>query len=94
MAKLKSEIDAIRALTEVTIKGFEQIVQALDDTREAQGKVARATYNGLTSSGKSRYVASLVKEVGSQAEVSRMLNITPGRVSQLMKSEKNRKNGK
>ena len=94
MAKQKSEIDAIRALTEVTIKGFEQVAQALVDMREAQGKVVRATYNGLTSSGKYRYVASLVEEVGSQAEVSRMLNITPGRVSQLMKSEKNRKNGK
>lgn len=94
MAKPKSEIDVIRALTEVTIKGFEQVAQVLDDLREAQGKAVRATYNGLTSSGKSRYVASLVEEVGSQAEVSRMLNITPGRVSQLMKSEKNRKNGK
>lgn len=35
MAKPKSEIDAIRALTEVTIKGFEQVAQALVDMRSS-----------------------------------------------------------
>ncbi|HBE9154489.1 MULTISPECIES: hypothetical protein [Serratia] len=90
----KPETDAIKALKDATMIGFGKVEEALTQLKETQSKHARATYQGMTSSGKSRYVAALVAEVGSQAEVSRMLNLTPGRINQLVKSEKNRKNGK
>lgn len=93
MAK-KPNVDPIEALKDATMIGFNHVQEALEHVREVQGQQARATYKGLTSSGKSRYVASLTEEVGSQAGVAKMLNLTPGRINQLVKSEKNRKNGK
>nr|WP_176705385.1 hypothetical protein [Rahnella sp. WMR114] len=86
--------DPIDALKDVTMAGFVKVHEALTHMKEVQSQQARATYQGLTSSGKSRYVAALVEEAGSQAEVGRMLKLTPGRINQLVKSEKNRKNGK
>jgi hypothetical protein len=61
---------------------------------------ARAAYQGMTGSGKSRYATELVKiesaqnPRGAQARVSETLGVTPGRVTQLLNSDKNRKNGK
>jgi predicted transcriptional regulator len=53
----------------------------------------------MTGSGKSRYVGKLVEiektneEKGAQARVAQLLDLTPGRVSHLLSSEKNRRNG-
>ena len=86
------KIDPIDALKDVTMAGFGKVHEALTHMKEVQSQQARATYQGLTSSGKSRYVAALVDEAGSQAEVGRMLKLPPGRINHLVKSEKNRKN--
>lgn len=54
----------------------------------------------MTGSGKSRYVAKLVEiekqngPRGAQARVAETLGLTPGRITQLLKSEKNCKNSK
>lgn len=86
--------DPSEMMMAVTLEGFKQAKAAMDAIKGNQTNQARATYSALTSSGKSRYVASLAETSGSQAEVAELLNLTPGRISQLVKSEKNRKNGK
>ncbi|WP_445005154.1 hypothetical protein [Halomonas mongoliensis] len=86
--------DPTTALLEATMQGFRHVHQAIEQVQEEQRQQARATYKGLTSSGKARYAAALVDEMGSQAEVARTLKLTPGRINQLVKSHKNRQNGK
>lgn len=93
MAELKNT-PISKAMMDVTLQGFQKVKEALDALEEIQTTQARATYSGLTGSGKSRYVQAMVDAVGSQAKVADMLDLSPGRISQLVKSEKNRKNGK
>ncbi len=52
----------------------------MDAMKKTQTDHARATYGALPSSGKSRYVASLVETSGSQAEVAELLDLSPGRI--------------
>jgi transcriptional regulator with GAF, ATPase, and Fis domain len=63
-------------------------------TRQQQRALAQATYKAATSSGKSRFAAELVKIEGSQAKAAKYLDLTPSRIAQLIKSEKNKDNGK
>jgi excinuclease UvrABC helicase subunit UvrB len=81
-------------MLEATLKGFGEVKKAIDSVQQAQKIQAKATYSGLTGSGKARYVTELANAYGSQAMVARMLDLTDGRISQLVNSEKNRKNGK
>lgn len=81
-------------MMEATLQGFAQAKAAMDQMKETQQAVAIATYKGMTSSGKSRYVAELVQTLGSQSEAAGFLKLTPGRISQLVGSEKNKANGR
>ena len=99
--------DPLEQAMKVVIEGFKHTTQAIQDLRDKQSKMeetqkehAQAAYNGMTGSGKSRYVSKLVEiekakeERGAQARVAQLLDVTPGRVSQLLSSEKNRLTGR
>lgn len=98
-------------IMQTVLAGFQAVTQRLeaieashakerDKAREEHQQHARATYQGMTGSGKSRYVAAMVDlerkngERGAQARVAKTLDLTPGRIAQLLSSDKNRKNGK
>lgn len=102
-----SDIDPLEQVMRVVVEGFRHTTEAIQDLRDKQARLqeqqkeqARAAYNGMTGSGKSRYVTKLVEierdkeEKGAQARVADMLDLSPGRISQLLNSAKNRKNGK
>jgi ABC-type phosphate transport system ATPase subunit len=99
--------DPLEHVMRVVAEGFKHTTQAIQDLRVQQAQLqqqqyahARAAYDGMSGCGKSRYVTSLVEmekakgEKGAQGRVADMLDLTPGRISQLVNSEKNRKNGK
>lgn len=99
--------DPLEQVMETMISGFKHTTQAIQDLREQQAELeqrqkqqAKAAYHGMTGSGKSRYVTQLVeieKERGvrgAQARVAETLDLSPGRITQLLNSDKNRKNGK
>jgi predicted XRE-type DNA-binding protein len=103
----KPDYDPLEQVMKVVIEGFRHTTQAIQDLREQQEKLeqrqqehARAAYDGMTGSGKSRYVSKLVEieraieEKGAQARVASTLDLSAGRISQLLNSEKNKKNGK
>lgn len=90
----KKSAQPFEAMMEVTLDGFKQVNEIIKSIHQAQKIQAQATYSGLTGAGKARYVGELVKSYGSQADVATLLDRTPGRISQLVNSEKNRKNGK
>lgn len=87
-------------LTSSIIESFKRAENEINQLKEQQKVNARATFQGMTGSGKSRYVSELVEyekeqnSNGAQARVAEMLNLSPGRISQLVSSDKNRKNGK
>lgn len=77
---------------------LQQQQQALQQQLQDQ---ARAAYSGMTGSGKSRFVQALVDQEtarlgdrGARSRVANTLGLTPPRITQLLDSEKNRKNGK
>lgn len=99
--------DPLELLMENVIYGFKTTTSAIQNLRDQQEELnqklqqqARAAYQGMTGSGKSRYVTELVKieneenPRGAQARVAELLGVTPGRITQVLKSNKNRKNGK
>jgi hypothetical protein len=99
--------DPLEHIMTTVIAGFQQTTDAIKELKaqqealESQQKEqARAVYQGMTGSGKSRYVAELVNiekqkdPRGAQARVADTLNVSSARVTQLLKSDKNRKNGK
>lgn len=86
--------DPATAMMEATMEGFRQVKIAIDAVQEAQKIQARATYKGLTGHGKARYVNELVQAHGSQVQVANLLDLSPGRINQLVHSEKNLRNGK
>lgn len=99
--------DPLEQVMETMITGFKHTTQAIQDLRQKQAELeqrqkqqAKAAYHGMTGSGKSRYVAQLVEiekereERGAQARVAETLDLSPGRITQLLSSDKNRKNGK
>lgn len=101
------EYDPLEQVMETMFEGFKHTTKAIQDLREKQAKLeltqkqqAKAAYHGMTGSGKARYVAQLVEiekennPRGAQARVADTLDLTPARITQLLNSEKNRKNGK
>lgn len=100
-------IDPLQQVMATVVEGFKHTTVAIQQLRERQAKLeeqqrqqARAVYHGMTGSGKSRYASELVKierekdPRGAQSRVAQLLDVTPGRVTQLLSSDKNRKNGK
>ena len=86
--------DPAEAMMKATLDGFHNVKIAIEAVQAEQKIQAKATYNALTSSGKSRYIAELAESYKSQARVAELLDLSPGRICQLVNSEKNRKNGK
>lgn len=99
--------DPLEQVMETVVQGFKMTTAAIHELREQQTSLeiklqqqARAAYHGMSGSGKSRYTAELVKiessnnPRGAQARVAETLGVTPGRITQLLTSDKNRKNGK
>ncbi|MFC5771006.1 hypothetical protein [Thauera sinica] len=99
--------DPLEQVMTTVVQGFKMTTEAIQDLRTQQASLeqklqqqARAAYHGMTGSGKSRYATELVKiesehnPRGAQARVAETLGVTPGRVTQLLNSDKNRKNGK
>lgn len=86
-------LDPAAMMMEATLKGFQHVNVALAAVQEVQKIQAKATYQGLTGSGKSRYVSELAKAYGGQSPVADLLDLSRGRISQLVNSEKNKKNG-
>ncbi|HBC3388109.1 hypothetical protein QQA20_25210 [Vibrio parahaemolyticus] len=102
--------DPLEQIMTTVVAGFKKTTDAireLKDKQEAlelqQKQQAKAAYHGMTGSGKSRYVAELVEiekqkdpenTRGAQKRVADTLDISAPRVTQLLKSDKNRKNGK
>lgn len=99
--------DPLQQMMDVVVQGFKMTAVAIQELRDQQAELAkkqqqqaRAAYHGMTGGGKSRYVSELVdverhiNERGAQARVAETLGLTPGRITQLLKSDKNRKNGK
>jgi hypothetical protein len=102
-----TDIDPLKMVMDTVVEGFRQTTNAIQDLRGRQTELenrlklqARAAYHGMTGSGKSRYTSELVEiernidPRGAQARVAETLGVTPGRVTQLLKSDKNKKNGK
>lgn len=87
-------LDPAEAMMEATLQGFRNVKVAIDAVQADQKIQAKATYNALTSAGKPRYVSELADAYKSQARVADLLDLSPGRICQLVNSEKNRKNGK
>ena len=107
MARPSHSPDPLEQVMAVVVEGFKKTTESIQDLRAQQEELelmqkqqAKAVYHGMAGSGKSRYVAKLVEiekqneSRGAQARVAETLELTPGRITQLLKSEKNRKNGK
>ena len=103
----KKDTDPLEQVMSVVTEGFKHTTDAIKDLRDQQEKLAetqkqqaRAAYDGMTGSRKYRYVAKLVEiekaveEKGAQNRVAETLNLSPSRITQLINSNKNRKNGK
>ena len=101
------EVDPLEQVMDIVVNGFKMTTHAIQDLRKQQASLeqklqnqARAAYHGVTGSGKSRYTAELVRiesesnPRGAQARVAETLGVSAGRITQLLKSDKNRKNGK
>ncbi|WP_411705276.1 hypothetical protein [Edaphovirga cremea] len=99
--------DPLEQVMATVIQGFQMTTASIQELRDQQASLeqrlqqqARAAYHGLTGSGKSRYTSELVKiesehnPRGAQARVAETLGVSPGRITQLLNSDKNRKNGK
>lgn len=107
MAKPPVQPDPLEQVMVTVVQGFKMTTDAIQALRTQQANLeqklqqqARAAYHGMTGSGKSRYAMELVKiesahnSRGAQARVAETLGVTPGRITQLLNSDKNRKNGK
>ena len=97
--------DPLQQVMATVVAGFQQttaIIQQVQQQLQQQlQNQTRAAYSGMTASGRTRFVGSLVQqeieangERGAQARVANTLNLTPGRVSQLVNSPRNRENGR
>ncbi|MEI7869966.1 MAG: hypothetical protein WCI11_18920 [Candidatus Methylumidiphilus sp.] len=99
--------DPLEQVMTIVIEGFKRTTESIHALRNQQAELelklkqqAKAAYHGMTGSGKSRYVAQLVEiekenePRGAQARAAETLELSPGRITQLLKSDKNRANGK
>ena len=107
MAYQPQSPDPLEQVMSVVIDGFKRTTESIHALRDQQAELelklrqqAKAAYHGMTGSGKSRYVSQLVEMEkendprGAQARVAETLGISPSRITQLLKSNKNRTNGK
>jgi len=101
MARPSQSPDPLEQVMSIVVEGFKKTTESIQDLRAQQEKLelkqkqqAKAAYHGMTGSGKSRYVSKLVEiekqngARGAQARVAETLELTPGRITQLLKSEK------
>ncbi|MCO4206267.1 hypothetical protein [Aeromonas taiwanensis] len=102
--------DPLQQIMATVVSGFQQTTDAIRQLQQQQQALelqlqqqARAAYQGMTGSGKSRYVTELVEiekkrdpnnTRGAQRRVADKIGISSARVTQLLNSDKNRKNGK
>ena len=107
MSRLPNSNDPLEQMMNTVLEGFRQTSKAIHDLRAEQEELkqnqknqAQAAYHGMTGSGKSRYVSQLVsleEQVNpyvARTRVAETLDVSRSRVSQLVNSDKNRKNGK
>ncbi|MFT6790783.1 MAG: hypothetical protein ACJAVX_004206 [Pseudoalteromonas rhizosphaerae] len=101
------EQDPLKQIMSTIINGFQQTTDAIQNLKQEQATLAKkqqqqakAAYHGMTGSGKARYVTKLVEiekqtePRGAQARVAQIIEVSPSRITQLITSDKNRKNGK
>jgi hypothetical protein len=90
----------IEQLLPIILQAFTKTAEEIRRLDEQQRQYAKAAYHGMTGSGKARYVSELVAierengSKGAQSRVADLLGVTGGRISQLVTSDLNRKNGK
>lgn len=100
MPKRQTTPDPLENMMAMMVEGFRATTTEIQAMKAKQKQQSIAAYHGMTGSGKSRYVSKLVEieaaqePRGAQSRVADMLDISEGRVSQLLNSDKNRKNGK
>lgn len=107
MAIPNSQPDPLEQVMAVVVEGFKKTTEAIQSLRDQQAELAeqqkqytKAAYHGMTGSGKSRFVSELVAierakdPRGAQSRVADLIEVSEGRISQLLNSDKNRKNGK
>jgi predicted alpha/beta-fold hydrolase len=100
MSKRNELLDPLESMMAMMVEGFRATTTEIQTMKTKQKQQAVAAYHGMTGSGKSRYVSKLVEieaaqePRGAQARVADTLDLSEGRISQLLSSEKNRKNGK
>lgn len=107
MAHPSQTPDPLEQVMTIVVEGFKKTTESIHALRNQQAELelklqqqAQAAYHGMTGSGKSRYVAELVEiekannPRGAQARVAQTLKLSDGRITQLLKSDKNRANGK
>ncbi|WP_200182645.1 hypothetical protein [Ectothiorhodospira mobilis] len=100
MTKRNTAADPLENMMAMMLEGFRATTTEIQEMKTKQKEHAIAVYHGMTGSGKSRYVSKLVEieatqePRGAQSRVADMLDLSEGRISQLLSSEKNRKNGK
>jgi hypothetical protein len=99
--------DPLQQVMDTVVAGFAQTTAAIREVQNRQQVLetqlqdqARAAYSGMTASGRARFVDTMVNQeravnqYGAQARVATRLGLTPGRVSQLVNSARNRENGR
>ncbi|MBW2187455.1 MAG: hypothetical protein JRG71_13990 [Deltaproteobacteria bacterium] len=100
MSKRQPTPDPLENMMAMMVEGFRATTTEIQNLKVNQKQQAIAAYHGMTGSGKSRYVSKLVEieaaqeTRGAQSRVADTLDLSHGRISQLLKSDKNRKNGK
>lgn len=100
MTKRTTAPDPLENMMSMMVEGFRATTTEIQALKARQKEQAIAAYHGMTGNGKSRYVSKLVEMEaaqgarGAQSRVADMLDLSEGRISQLLNSDKNRKNGK
>lgn len=100
MTRRHTEADPLENMMAMMVEGFRATTTEIQALKVKQKQQTIAAYHGMTGSGKSRYVSKLVEieaaqePRGAQARVADMLDLSEGRISQLLSSDKNRRNGK
>ena len=100
MTKRQATTDPLENMMALMVESFRATTSEIQAVKAKQKQQAIAAYHGMTGSGKSRYVSKLVEieaaqePRGAQSRVADTLDLSEGRISQLLNSYKNRKNGK
>lgn len=82
----------LNALENLITVGLGTAAKAIRREAEVTRAVAKATYNGHTAAGKSRFADDLARSFGSSKAAADYLELSEGRMSQLRKAAK--QNGK